>query len=149
MEQGDGSVREKYLGVVIDSESYSGLMKVFDASEERVRLWLESHNDDDEAEVEWSNNRCSVRNGDYFQVGTMYRIPSETRFVVLWWHAYDGVDFEIKGLARTKKEAIKIYNEVVDKMLANYEYDEYDNSARGYFVGDTGTEWEVLKVVRI
>ena len=69
---------------------------------------------------------------------------------MVWYHAYDGVDFIIDGQTRDIKQLEDMYTKERNVMLntcdskkAGIDFEkEYDQ-----FVLDTGTEWEVLDVV--
>jgi len=86
-----------------------------------------------------------------FYVTQIFEIDlSKGNLLLVWYHAYDGVDFIIDGQTRDIKQLEDMYTKERNVMLntcdskkAGIDFEkEYDQ-----FVLDTGTEWEVLDVV--
>lgn len=145
-----------YLGVSIDSESHASINSICSNSMETVKKWAEEYDNADNAEISWEDNMCYIEDEDYFIVSQVFDVPAEAQYAVVFWHAYDGVDFTLIGTAKDKETALKQWYEEVAYRLSEWSY--YDDDLErditlddieydGEFVGDAGSEWEMVYVI--
>jgi len=146
---------EKMLVLSLDSSSYTTLyVDIAGSVDEAVKTLLSREaNDGEGLSVCVSEDGCKTRitlsdgnpKDEYYVVAEAMPMPA-SRYFVAWWHAYDGVGFDLKGSAETKLGATDILNTYVE----NYWKDEYDldNYKKGdSFCGvDTVNEWEGIEL---
>ena len=145
-----------YLVCGLNDENYTeAWYEVHKTHEEAVvaaiKLCKENVEDEEGFDIFKDLNRISCGGGDEFYVTQIFEIDlSKGNLLLVWYHAYDGVDFIIDGQTRDIKQLEDMYTKERNVMLntcdskkAGIDFEkEYDQ-----FVLDTGTEWEVLDVV--
>ena len=145
-----------YLVCGLNDENYTeAWYEVHKTHEEAVvaaiKLCKENVEDEEEFDISKDLNRISCGGGDEFYVTQIFEIDlSKGNLLLVWYHAYDVVDFIIDGQTRDIKQLEDMYTKERNVMLntcdskkAGIDFEkEYDQ-----FVLDTGTEWEVLDVV--
>lgn len=150
----------KLLGVMIDSEGHTDLSMICNDSINKVRDWMEKYGGGERyaSNIEWNGTRCDITDGDYFMVGEIFAVPDNAKYVVLKWHAYDGVDFEVISATDNEEEAFAAwYGEVSTLVSSIGYYDEWkdrdlsieDIEMDGDFCGDNGNEWDMVRVIQL
>lgn len=150
-----------YIGVMIDSESYTELICVERETLNEVKCEMESIAFDwDFGEVTWENipfkceklvARGVAETGDYNEywfVTEIFKVNKDKVYLVKW-HAYEGVDFDVMEFD-TWDDA---YNEM--KKIYNYEMNEYEkyiNKEDCYIDTyrsciDDNVEWNLMQIV--
>ncbi len=146
---------KKFLMLSIDSESYTTLYKdIVDSVDEAVKTLLKRESEHEKLTVvtteEEGKIRVTLSDGnvydEYFVVAEIVPLPTKN-YCVAWWHAYDGVSFDLKGASDDITEAADqlafyVKNYVEDKYVPS-DYKEGDTSV----TCDTGNEWEMLEVL--
>ena len=144
----------KLLCLSLDSNSYTTLyLDVVEDVKDAVKTLLSREaNDGDGLTVCVSEDGCKTRitfsdndpKDEYFVVAEVMPLPKEN--FVAWWHAYDGVGFDLKGSSDNREEAIEMLHHYVDSYWKD-EYDLGDYKEGDLFCGvDTGNEWEGIEV---
>lgn len=103
-------------------------------------------------EIEENRNRVSVSSGDKFFITEIKEVDiSKGDYMLVWHHAYNGVDFNLlmvgtydECVARRIKELELIFNEYD---LSNADNEGFDIKTDTCI--DTGEEWEVFSIVKI
>lgn len=148
---------ERFLLLSLDSEHYTDLSSdVVTSLDEAVGVLKEREKaaGHDNLTVTTSKDgvkaRITLRDNDptdeYFVVAEMMPMP-EKRYAVAWWHAYDGVSFDLKGASDEITEAADqldfyVRNYIDEKYLPDY-YESGDTT----ITCDTDNEWEMLEVI--
>ena len=109
---------------------------------------------DDESVIEIDENRerVSASSGDKFFITEIKEVDvSNGDYMLVWHHAYNGVDFNIL--------MVGTYEECVARRIKGFEmiFEEYDLSNadnEGFDIQtdtciDTGEEWEIFSIVKI
>lgn len=94
-------------------------------------------------------DRCDYKYGeDKFVVYQIFEIPEEATYAILYWHAYNGVDFELKSVCHYGENVREEFDNQINKLNEVYKFDDA-NTEQSLFVGDDGTEWHVLKIIEV
>lgn len=94
-------------------------------------------------------NHCYFNYGeDKFVVYQIFEIPKNATHVVIYWHACDNVDFELKSILYDKEDAIDEFHRQIDKLKEKHVFNDI-HTELSLFVGDDGTEWHTLKVIEV
>ncbi len=147
---------ENKLMLSMDSESYTTLYAdlVESVKDAVITLMRREANDGDGLTVTVSEDGCKTRitlsDGnldEYFVVAEVMPMPKD--FAVAWWHAYDGVGFDLKGSADTEDEAKEMLHTYVENYWkGDYDLEDY-KKGDGTLVVDTGNEWEGISVIPV
>lgn len=140
--------------VSIDSESYTTLYvdKVASVDEAVKTLLKREGNDTDlKLNIEDENNgvtRITLTNGEeYFVVANVFDMAPK-RYATVWWHAYDGVNFDLKGASNDLAEAKSQMDFYIKNFWNEKGYtDEFYEEGSTFSVVDIGHEWECLEIV--
>lgn len=150
------NMKTKYLCLSIDSNYNSDLyVDVVENVNDAVKTLLHREiNEGDGLSVAISKDGCKTRitlsdgniDDEYFVVAEMIPMPTN-RYAVAWWHAYDGVGFDLKGSSDDIGEAAAaldfyVRNYIEDKYIPG-DYEDGDTS----ITADLGHEWEMLQVI--
>ena len=148
--------KEKFLCLSLDSNSYSTLyVDVVESADDAVmKLLSREANDGDGLTTTVSIDGCNTRitfsdnkPNQYFVEAELMPMP-KTNFVA-YWHAYDGVGFDLKGSSENREEAIDMLHAYVENYWKGEfdlgDYEEGDSSC----TIDTGNEWECLEVFNL
>ena len=140
----------------LDSTSYTTVYyDVVDSVDDAVKTLVSREANDGEGLTQAvSKDGCKTRitlsdgqPDEYFVVAEVMPLP-KTNFVA-WWHAYDGVGFDLKGSSENKEEAIEMLTTYVNNYWKGEynlgDYEEGDSS----LVVDTGNEWEGIEVISL
>lgn len=140
----------------IDSESYSHLIHAFYTDLDKLKNDIDNMKNElktfyKDMTVKWENNRCTLNcseEEDFWYVFEYFEVNSD--IVLVHYHAYEGVDFEIVGefddmyQARDKMatSSFELYSEYEDLKDKSYEWLSYNDACF-----DTGQEWQIWKIV--
>lgn len=142
--------------VGIDGENYTDLYYGFVKTEDEAYEWFEDDAESLECfKLEREGNRFTGYYWRYpsdsipdFTVYECYDI-NEKPYILVWWHAYNGVDFTVRQFD-TFKEA----NDVI-KDESNYAWTEEDAlenediiQGNGKVCVDIGDEWEMWQIIK-
>ena len=138
--------------VSIDSESYTTLTTdVVSSVDEAVTKLLEREDNPSlklSIEEKDGSARITLEDGvGYFVVAQVFDV-AEKKYAAVWWHAYDGVDFDLKGMSNDFTEAKAQLDFYVTNFWVNdgYDVDDYENGDT-FALTDTGNEWECIEIV--
>lgn len=149
------------LVVGIDGESYSELRHAFVETDKEAFEWIkEDVKEFDCFDIVKDGDKIYSRfyRSDFdvvflgmvdipsFRVYQLFDIDETKPFVVVHWHSYDGVDFDIDQFY-TYKEARKYMNDAVTCVVANnknYSIEWFDN--KGACV-DVKSEWMMWSII--
>lgn len=144
----------KYLVCGLDSDNYTSpdlelFDDIFDAKNraKELCLWAEA-----EIEQDLAHHRYSADDGyGNFYVAEIKRIDTDKgSYVLVWHHAYDGVDFKILHQGTYEECKQKQINDM--KEVANWNDFEMFNEDFDFEnddVIDTGNEWEMWNIVKV
>lgn len=127
--------------------SHSVLKSYQEANEAAVSACVNKFEGNCDVEIEKQGFRItSQQDLDFYVTEIKPFVLEKGEYLLVWHHAYDGVDFEIcfqgsrEECEKRREEEIKKLCEELD---LSFEDDVIDN------VVDTGTEWEVWDIVDI
>lgn len=139
--------------VSIDSESYTSVYSGVVANNyEAVTKLAQSASPDQKLEMEENKGKSLLRisfdDGEgHFIVGQVFDIPDSLPYVVVHHHAYDGVDFDIIGAAKTASYASLVKNAAVSAYKEECKYESLDFDSVEQTCFDTGQEWDVYTIL--
>lgn len=135
------------LVVGIDGESYTELSHAFVETWKEAFEWVkEDVRKYDGSKTEKVGDKIYTQYTPTFHVHQLFDIDESKPFIVVHWHAYEGVDFDIKQF-NTYKEARKYMNDTVTDVVANnedYIIDWFND--KGACV-DVKKEWMMWRIV--
>ena len=146
-------MENKLLVLSLDSNSYTTLyVDIAGSVDEAVKTLISREGDEGlHLSVAISKDGCKTRitlsdgnpDDEYFVVAEVMPMPK--RYFVAWWHAYDGVGFDLKGSSDNEDEAIGMLAHYVESYWDEFDLDDYKKGDSSYVV-DTGNEWEGIEV---
>lgn len=148
------------LVVGIDGESYTELSHAFVETEQQALEWVKEdvkdyncfniEKDGDKIYTQYYRDEFSVGMVDIpsFHVYQLFNIDETKPFVVVSWHAYNGVDFEITQFDTYRKARCYMSNSVVNIAAGN------EDSSIEYFDDESSCvdmehEWMMWKIIEI
>ena len=144
----------KLLCLSIDSNSYTTLYTdAVDTVDEAVKTLLGREANDGEGltvSVTSENDRPIIEFSDedpkdkYFVSAEVFPMPTKD-FIVVYWHAYDGVGFDIIGSSDSLDEARKILHDYVQENIVDIPEDYREGDAS--ITADNGNGWEMLQIL--
>lgn len=147
----------RYLLCELDAESYSyPEFTIFDTKEEAIKQALfvcANHFEGNETEISVDNNcsRICVEDEDNFYVTEIFEFDETKGDLLVWHHAYDGVDFKIE-LQGTYEECDAERKRQIQSVFDECDLSKGDNEGFNIEtanVVDTGNEWEVWSIVEV
>lgn len=148
------------LGVMIDSEHYTDVYReVFQDRDDEVGAMVGLMNDSDyELKEHTPEGRYTFEmDEENWAVGQVFQL-NELPYALVYHHAYDGVDFELKGQFNSYNDAVNMRSYLVKEMVESNEdpfnkmpdYDESDlYNLDEYVVWDDGQEWNVWTIIKV
>lgn len=151
----NSNMENKLLVLSLDSNSYTTLyVDIVESVDEAVKTLLSREaNDGEGLSICVSKDGCKTRitftDGDpkdeYFVVAEAMPMPAN-RYFVAWWHAYDGVGFDLKGSAESEDDATDMLDSYVENYWkSDFDLDGYTKGQKSLIV-DTGNEWEGVEI---
>lgn len=150
-----------YLAVAIDGD-YVYLSYKYCDLESDVFDWFKKFNsdvDDVTYEVNENEKRISAEYYVYgydskdFSVCQYFELTGKP-YLVVWWHAYNGVDFRVKEFNALEDAHNNIVKEI-DTLVKEIECETYDENYRDVvfcwepYVVDTGDEWQCWQIIKV
>ena len=138
------------LGVYIDSENYADL-EVETGTQlneviDKIKTTLEDY---DPIITETEQKTCieflNEEDSSDFLVANIFQISDDVKYLVVIWHAYDGVDFSYKPFS-TLEEAKVFVKENSDNFIKGCDYADVMRT-RGTLIVDNSYEWTMWKVI--
>lgn len=139
-----------YLAVMIDGEHYIDMeyypcQSIEDGFELFKEDFVES-----EAEFEVKENRIvATYYGDFgskdFSVCEVYEVD-EKPYTLVWWHAYNGVDFTVRTFD-SFEEAREVMVAEASELASKLEDAQQDFDKGNMICIDTGYEWECWRII--
>lgn len=83
---------------------------------------------------------------DHFYVYEMFEVNKE--YALVYHHAYNGVDFEVKELDTRSEAIIQMARDYNDLQNPEYTEDNEIDTSRGTAFVDDGTEWHIWNILR-
>lgn len=143
----------------LDNESYSSPIIIFCSDEDEARKYIKNLCEEEGYSIKWEeDNRCyadkigddfGVEDDHYWCVFKYFEVTGD--YILLYYHAYDGVDFEIVGNYET-------YHKARDAMIMDT-FDHYSDCQEDQRIFewldqetaciDNGNEWEVWRIVKV
>ena len=143
--------------VGIDGEHYTDLYYGFVETEDEAYEWAKEDAKDLEC-FEFEREEHNRFAGYYWYDPSYDSIPdftiyecydlNEKPYILVWWHAYNGVDFELKSVCHYGENIREEFDNQINKLNEVYKFDDV-NTEQGLFVGDDGTEWHCLQLIRV
>lgn len=148
----------KYLLCMLDDENYTDpTFQIYDTKEQALKSAfgclsnlfkkegskIEVSHREEKTRITWN---CRGR----FLVIELIPYEEEGDYLLLWHHAYDGVEFEILSQATTYQECVEERIRQIKKLfeeedLSNGDNEDFDINTDTCI--DTGSEWEIFSIV--
>lgn len=139
-----------YLAVMIDGEHYVD-MEAYpcESIHEGFDLFKENFVMNNKAKYRVDDNRivATYYTGSYedFSVCEVYEVD-EKPYTLVWWHAYDGVDFTVR-LFDSFEEARETMTAEANELMSKLEDAQQDSDEGNFICVDTGIEWECWQII--
>lgn len=138
----------KWLVCILDSDSYTYTIHNVEDTREAAEKWLVEYIENEYDSYRWeSDNRLVAGYEDEFAVANIFEIQ-DVDWVVIWHHAYNGVDFEVVAETDDWMEARTAMIQKADEALEICDA-ELDYEDSNQIVVDTGVEWEVIDIIEL
>lgn len=132
--------------LMLDDEHYTQPCIIFCETEEEGFDLFESWNAETEGTYTVEGNRCTWERGYNFAVCEVYDL-SEKPYILIHWHAYEGVGFDVKQFDSFEEANATMRSEAEDILIRdeveNYPVTDEDCGA----VIDDGYEWNCWKII--
>lgn len=139
-----------YLLCELDSEHYADAKYSFFASLDEAKNAARKtcENFDSECDIEYGNSEyrldAHIWDDDFYVTEILpVDVKEGNNHILVWHHAYDGVDFRLVQTGTKEECEDKMHKEVAD--CCN-DYGDYSERCADNIV-DTGNEWEVWDIV--
>lgn len=138
----------KWLVCILDSDSYTYTIHDVEDTREVAKKWLVEYIENKYDSYRWeSDNRLVAGYKDEFAVANIFEIQ-DVDWVVIWHHAYNGVDFKVVAETDDWMEARTAMTQKADEALEICDA-ELDYEGSNQIVIDTGIEWEVIDIIEL
>ena len=142
-----------YLAVMIDGEHYTD-MEAYPCNsiQEGFDLFKKNFVMDYSAKYRVNNNRivATYYTWSYlyedFSVCEVYKVD-EKPYTLVWWHAYDGVDFTVRTFDSFDEARETMITEA-GELMSKLEDAQQDSDEGNFICVDTGIEWECWKIIK-
>lgn len=147
------------LAVLLDSEHYTDVIwDVFDGDDVSTMtklvddedLTLTEHTPEGRFLFELEGGIGLAQYHEWWYVGQVFEIQNP-KFILVFHHAYDGVDFELLGQFDSIDDAIeardKSLKERLDDSIDSEDLEMWDGDRQAVF--DTGDEWWVWTILEV
>ena len=143
------------LMCMLDSENYTDpVIEFCETREEGFQMfkdWVIPYNDPPKFEVD--GNRCDAtwwkpgeETYDDFAVCEVFDL-NEKPYILIWWHAYDGVDFDVKQFSSFEEANAVMRSEADD--IDTFGVDNEPTFPEDWgTVIDNGYEWNCWKIIK-
>lgn len=151
----------RYLANILDSDSYMyATRKVFSsflqAKKWATEYWLsntENGADITKLEWNWKEGERTYRgtmevDDDNWSVAEIIEVTGDGDYVVVWHHAFEGVDFEALSGAVNYEKARQVFDTARQNLINCYEDEDID-VGDGFCCVDTGEEWEIVQIINL
>lgn len=137
---------KKYLLCSLDDEHYASASFVIYDHHADAEIAAVNNCQDYicDVNIERSGSRITGTSGNSFYVNEIKPVdPDKGDYLLVWHHAYEGVDFEIR-LQGSFEECLEKKNKEVAELMSQLNTEiVWDGTV------DTGIEWETFDIVRI
>ena len=160
--KGDRIMSKMYLLCELDDQNYTEpSFSIYKNKNDAFNIAMVSvgscfGNEDFTMEISKSKTRIDTRwetstDAERFLVSEIKEFEADEDYLLVWHHAYNGVDFKIlkqgtyeECFAEQKRQIRQIYNDDSDFTEYNDDFDfENDN------VVDRGEEWEIFSIIKV
>ncbi len=149
-----------YVVCMLDSDNYSEPDVIFADDIETARAAAKSNieafvgcapevcNTEEHDGERWVAQKENERTGTDFMVAEIYPLIPEATHVVIRWHGYDGVDFNVHSFM-SFDEAAGGFLEEKAEVGCEFVYEYYDEGNQDYILFDTGDEWIGIEIKEV
>lgn len=151
----------RYLANILDSDSYmyatrKAFKRFYEAKRWATRYFLDATDDGNnigKLEWGWKEGEQIYRgtmevDEDMWSVAEIIEVRGDGNYVVVWHHAFEGVDFKTLSNAVSYEKAKEVFDTARQNLVNCYGDDDIDIKD-GFCCIDTGNEWEVIEIVEL